>query len=293
MLETLGECLSLVRTTGSAAASASSTANVPLPSLPVIVYGTPTGLSPRRYPALPMPPPLHISGIDGNGAVAVGFGTGFSNEKSDDGGVGVGEKKGEGAAGVGVGSVVSLRTLILGRCEKVSSSAFEAFLSIAGGGGGGGDGVRGGRTRTGASNSAGSQRSQATAGVGSREGGGQGNGDAAAGGGAPSGRSIALSSVRLTECKDLDDRGLRLLATGAKDRLKALQVRTPRHHLVKWGRGNGQVGRKSKELVVGPARGGGGEEGCCDYVFFKSLRWIGIPWQGGVQGALVFCVLCV
>ncbi|CAM9501131.1 unnamed protein product, partial [Sphacelaria rigidula] len=97
MLETLGECLSVLRSTvvvgdrqdntaaAAAAAAASFRAPTPTPLPAVNVYGTPTGMSPRRYP----PPP----GRDTVGAT-------FSSSSNYGGGSG--------------GEVVGLSTLILG-----------------------------------------------------------------------------------------------------------------------------------------------------------------------------------
>lgn len=164
------------------------------------MYGTPTGMSPRRYP--PPPPARDTAGATFGGRSNLGSGS--------------------------CGEVVGLRTLILGNCEKISAIAFEAFLSIAAGSGGGHDGDAG-RADAG---TLGQGRGNAAA-VGA---GGGGRGGGTMGGSAADGRrggvdgaggergDGVLSTVRLMGCRNLDDRGLKLLAVGMRDRLKDLQV---------------------------------------------------------------------
>lgn len=260
MLQTLGECLSLVRTTaegpatttttggGSSGGSASFRLPAPAAPSPINVYGTRTGLSSLRYP------PLATDGVGVVGPTCTGGGASSGNYNGEGGS----SNDGSGCGG----EVISLRTLVLESCERVSASAFEAFLSIVGGGGGGsnGDGDRvyggaigGGRyshtvgTEVGTTFRAGTERREGGA-SGSSSGGGsvggidggmgqrQGNQDAAAasavgvgrlksgGDGGALGNGMALSTVRLIGCKALDDRGLKLLAAGVRDRLKDLQV---------------------------------------------------------------------
>lgn len=102
------------------------------------------------------------------------------------------------------GSVVSLRTLILGHCGGVSQEGFDTFLALMGGGGGGGWGAPAITRR------------------GGKRGGSSGEGGDVGGRGAAPG--MALSSVRLKGCKALGDRGLALLCGGARGVLSDVQV---------------------------------------------------------------------
>lgn len=149
------------------------------------------------------------------------------------------------------GSVVSLRTLILGHCGGVSEEGFDTFLALMGGGGGGWD-------------------APATTRRGGKGGGSSGEGGDVVGRGPAPG--MALSSVRLKGCRALGDRGLALLCGGAGGMLSDVQV--SRGGWGGWGGGEARIYSARKLTYHG--------------VGF--LLWVHdvASWAGGVSSAYIW-----
>lgn len=217
MLRALGECLLGRKAEG----SVSDSSPPPAPSPPV--YGSPTGLSSLRYP-----PPVPRRQI-GASSLRRNHGAGFRGSQwsptiSD---------KGVIASGRGSCGIAALRTIILGRCEGISSSAFDEFLALLGTEVAGneceGDGGRRGYPGKVDHIHVPSMTAQPTTGGGKgRVVSSKGSASARNAFGGESGRlssSMALSTVRLRGCRALEDRALKTLAAGVRGRLKDIQVR--------------------------------------------------------------------